>query len=131
MYESYRVPKELLMKPIIKSIPIMKTNWNIPDIDIKSISELNFDGYVRDYFDGYVRDYGQKIEEYLINLFKQFGVKKEDILSRVTARRNGDRFEKDIYIDGWYAFTLKSTTEFDFSSEMKANISIIPYRRNI
>ena len=123
MYESYRVPKELLMKPIIKSIPIMKTNWNIPDIDIKSISELNFDGSVR--------DYGQKIEEYLINLFKQFGVKKEDILSRVTARRNGDRFEKDIYIDGWYAFTLKSTTEFDFSSEMKANISIIPYRRNI
>lgn len=123
MYESYRVPKELLMKPIIKSIPIMKTNRNIPDIDIKSISELNFDGYVR--------DYGQKIEEYLINLFKQFGVKKEDILSRVTARRNGDRFEKDIYIDGWYAFTLKSTTEFDFSSEMKANISIIPYRRNI
>ena len=72
MYESYRVPKELLMKPIIKSIPIMKTNWNIPDIDIKSISELNFDGYAR--------DYGQKIEEYLINLFKQFGVKKEDIL---------------------------------------------------
>lgn len=123
MYESYRAPKELLMKPIIKSIPIMKTNWNIPDIDIKSISELNFDGSVR--------DYGQKIEEYLINLFKQFGVKKEDILSRVTARRNGDRFEKDIYIDGWYAFTLKSTTEFDFSSEMKANISIIPYRRNI
>lgn len=123
MYESYRVPKELLMKPIIKSIPIMKTNWNIPDIDIKSISELNFDGYAR--------DYGQKIEEYLINLFKQFGVKKEDIFSRVTARRNGDRFEKDIYIDEWYAFTLKSTTEFDFSSEMKANISIIPYRRNI
>ena len=123
MYESYRVPKELLMKPIIKSIPIMKTNWNIPDIDIKSISELNFDGYAR--------DYGQKIEEYLINLFKQFGVKKEDILSRVTARRNRDRFEKDIYIDGWYAFTLKSTAEFDFSSQMKVNISIIPYRRNI
>ena len=48
MYESYRAPKELLMKPIIKSIPIMKTNWNIPDIDIKYISELNFDGSVRD-----------------------------------------------------------------------------------
>lgn len=123
MFDYRRPSRELLLKPIMKDIPIIKTNRSAPDVDIKSIPEFNFDGYVH--------EYGCKVEEYLINLFERFGVKKEDIIFRVIARRNGDQFEKDIYIDGWYAFTLKSTTEFDISSEMKANISIIPYRRNI
>lgn len=123
MYDYHKPSRELLIKPIIKEIPVIKSCRKFPDVDIASIPEIHIEECAR--------EYGKKVEEYLINLFEQFGVKKEDILFRVTARVNRDQFEKDIYIDGWYAFTLKSTTEFDFSSEMKANISIIPYRRNI
>lgn len=125
MYESYRVPKELLMKPIIKSIPIMKTNWNIPDIDIKSIPEFNI-------VDKYLDECRKKYNDYLEYLFERFGVSKEDIPRIVIPYTNGKPNECDICIDGFYAFTLKDETDYNEDGDhTTVTWTVTAYRRNI
>ena len=124
MYESYRVPKELLMKPIMKDIPIIKTNRSVPDIDIKSIPEFNI-------VDRYLEEYLKRYDKYLEKLFEKFGVSKEDFHIRVIAHPNGNPDECDVYIDGWYAFTLKDKIDYDTDGEhTTVTRTVTPYRRS-
>lgn len=124
MYESYRVPKELLMKPIIKDIPIVKANRSVPDIDIKAIPEFNI-------VDRYLEECLKRYDKYLGELFEKFGVSREDIPRRVIPRPNGNPNECDVYIDGWYAFTLKDETDYSIDGERTTvTRTVTPYRRN-
>ena len=124
MYESYRVSKELLMKPIMKNIPIIKTNRSVPDIDIKSIPEFNI-------VDRYLEECLKRYDKYLEKLFKKFGVSKEDFHIRVIAHPNGNPNECDVYIDGIYSFTLKDETNYNTDGEhTTATWTVTPYRRN-
>lgn len=124
MYESYRVPEELLMKPIMKNIPIIKTNQSIPDIDIKSIPEFNI-------VDKWLDECVGKYNEYLKELFEKFGVPLKDIPKRVMTQGNGNPNECDIYIDWVYAFTLKDETDYNTDGERTTVTRIVtPYRRS-
>lgn len=125
MYESYRVQKELLMKPIMKNIPIIKSNRSIPDIDIKAIPEFNI-------VDRYLEESLKRYDKYLGELFEKFGVSKEDVPRRVIAHPNGNPNECDIYIDGWYAFTLKDETDCKIDKERTTvSRTVIAYRREM
>ena len=113
------------MKPIMKDTPIIKTNRIVPDIDIKSISEFNI-------VDKCLDECRKKYNDYLEDLFERFGVSKEDIPRRVIPHPNGKPNECDIFIDGFYAFTLKDETDYNEDGERTtATRTVTPYRRNI
>lgn len=124
MYESYRVSKELLMKPIMKDITIIKANRIVPDIDIKSIPEFNI-------VDRYLEECLKRYDEYLEKLFEKFGVSKEDFPIRVITHPNGNPNECDVYIDGMYAFTLKDEIVYNTDGERTTvTRTVTPYRRS-
>lgn len=124
MYESYRVSKELLMKPIMKDNPIIKTNRSVPDIDIKSIPEFSI-------VDRYLEECLKRYDKYLEELFEKFGVSKEDFHIRVISHPNGNPNECDVYIDGRYTFTLKDKIDYDTDGERTTvTRTVTPYRRS-
>lgn len=125
MYESYRVPKEFLMKPIMKNTPIIKRNRSVPDIDIKAIPEFNI-------VDKCFTECRKKYNEYLEELFEKFGVSKEDVPRRVIPHPNGNPNEYDIYIYGIYSFTLKDETDYNEDGDhTTVTCTVTAYRRNI
>lgn len=125
MYDYRKPSRELLLKPIMRDVSILKSNRNIRNFDIQDFPEFNI---VNTYLNECVMQYN----EYLVNLFEKFGVRKEDAMQRVIAQPNGNPNECDVYIDLMYAFTLKDETNCNSDGEHTTiTRTVTPYRRNI